>query len=75
MTEFLRMSGIYWGTTCLDIIGQLEKLDKMTIIEFVKKCQCPVNGGVSACEGHDPHVLYTLSAVQVRILFKFKILR
>lgn len=65
MTEFLRMSGIYWGSTCLDIMGQLEKLDKESIIAFVKKCQCPKVGGISACDGHDPHMLYTLSAIQV----------
>ena len=68
MTEFLRMSGIYWGSTCLDIMGQLDKLDKKSIIEFVKKCQCSVTGGISACDGHDPHMLYTLSAIQVRAL-------
>lgn len=65
MTEFLRMSGIYWGATALDILGQLDRLDKQSIIDFIKKCQCPVSGGISACEGHDPHLLYTLSAVQV----------
>lgn len=64
MTEFLRMSGIYWGSTCLDIMGQLDKLDKQSIIEFIKKCQSPC-GGISACDGHDPHLLYTLSAIQV----------
>lgn len=67
MTEFLRMSGIYWGTTCLDIMGQLDKLDKKSIIDFIKKCQSPATGGggISACDGHDPHILYTLSAIQV----------
>lgn len=65
MTEFLRMSGIYWGATCLDIMGQLDKIDKKSIIEFIKKCQCQVSGGISACDGHDPHLLYTLSAIQV----------
>lgn len=65
MTEFLRMSGIYWGATCLDIMGQLEQLDKKSIIEFIKKCQCQQSGGISACDGHDAHILYTLSAIQV----------
>lgn len=65
MTEFLRMSGIYWGATCLDIMGQLDKLDKKSIIEFIKNCQCLESGGISACDGHDPHLLYTLSAIQV----------
>lgn len=69
MTEFLRMSGIYWGVTALDIMGQLPKVDKFSIIEFIKKCQCPVSGGISACEGHDPHILYTLSAVQILCIY------
>lgn len=67
MTEFLRMSGIYWGVTALDLMDNVEKLDKASIIDFIKKCQCPVSGGISPCEGHDPHILYTLSAIQVGI--------
>lgn len=65
MTEFLRMSGIYWGVTALDIMNKLDKIDKTSILDFIRKCQCPLTGGISACEGHDPHILYTLSAVQV----------
>lgn len=71
MTEFLRMSGIYWGTTCLDIMGQLDKLDKQSILDFIKNCQCTSSGGISACEGHDPHILYTLSAIQVRNHYRY----
>lgn len=69
MTEFLRMSGIYWGATCLDIMGHLDKLDKQSIIDFIKQCQCPESGGISACDGHDPHLLYTLSAVQILCIY------
>lgn len=65
MTEFLRMSGIYWGVTALDLTDHLDKIDQDSIVEFIKKCQCPVSGGISPCDGHDPHILYTLSAVQV----------
>lgn len=71
MTEFLRMSGIYWGVTALDLMDHLDKIDQESIVEFIKKCQCPVSGGISPCEGHDPHILYTLSAVQVKALFYF----
>lgn len=67
MTEFLRMSGIYWGVTALDLMDDVSKLDRASIVEFIKKCQCPISGGVSPCENHDPHILYTLSAVQVII--------
>lgn len=46
-------------------MDRLDRLDKLSIIEFIKSCQCPKSGGISACIGHDPHILYTLSAVQV----------
>lgn len=69
MTEFLRMSGIYWGVTALDTLQHLEKLNRAEILEFIKKCQCPQTGGISACGQHDPHILYTLSAVQVLCIY------
>ena len=39
-------------------------MDKDEVIEFVKSCQHD-NGGFSASHNHDPHLLYTLSAIQV----------
>lgn len=69
MTEFLRMSGIYWGVTALDTLGSLEKLDRQEIIDFIRKCQCPQTGGIAACVQHDPHILYTLSAVQILCIY------
>lgn len=68
MTEFLRMSGIYWGVTAIDLLERLEDFNKDELITFVKQCQCSVAGGISPCEGHDPHLLYTLSAVQVQYM-------
>lgn len=65
MTEFLRMSGIYWGVTALDLMGHADKIDQKSIVDFIKKCQCAITGGISPCEFHDPHILYTLSAIQV----------
>lgn len=35
------------------------------MLEFIKKCQDPESGGIRASIGHDPHILYTLSAVQI----------
>uniref|UniRef100_A0A8D8MXD9 Geranylgeranyl transferase type-2 subunit beta n=2 Tax=Culex pipiens TaxID=7175 RepID=A0A8D8MXD9_CULPI len=69
MTEFLRMSGIYWGVTGLDLMRQLGRLNRDEIVDFIRKCHCPVSGGVAACEGHDPHILYTLSAVQILCIY------
>jgi geranylgeranyl transferase type-2 subunit beta len=66
MTEYLRMSGIYWGLTALDLLDSLGRMSCRDVLEFVKSCQHPC-GGFGAAPRHDPHILYTLSAVQVRV--------
>ncbi|XP_043942769.1 geranylgeranyl transferase type-2 subunit beta [Protopterus annectens] len=68
MSEYLRMSGVYWGLTVMDLMGQLHRMNKDEILEFVKPCQHEC-GGISASIGHDPHLLYTLSAVQILTLY------
>ena len=64
MSEYLRMSGVYWGLTVMDLMGQLHRMNREEILVFIKSCQHE-RGGISASIGHDPHLLYTLSAVQV----------
>nr|AAH57661.1 Rabggtb protein [Mus musculus] len=64
MSEYLRMSGVYWGLTVMDLMGQLHRMNREEILVFIKSCQHEC-GGISASIGHDPHLLYTLSAVQV----------
>lgn len=64
-TEFLRVSGVYWGLTAMDLMGQLHRMNKTEVLEFVKSCQHP-SGGFSPTPYHDPHLLYSLSAIQVR---------
>ncbi|KTG06043.1 hypothetical protein cypCar_00003481 [Cyprinus carpio] len=68
LSEYLRMSGIYWGLTVMDLMGQLSRMNREEIIEFIKSCQHDC-GGISASIGHDPHLLYTLSAVQILSLY------
>lgn len=65
MTDYLRMSGIYWGLTALDLMDNTSALPKDGIIEFIVQCQDAESGGISASINHDPHLLHTLSAVQV----------
>ncbi|NXC45275.1 PGTB2 transferase, partial [Penelope pileata] len=69
MSEYLRMSGVYWGLTAMDLMGQLHRMNKEEILTFIKSCQHEC-GGISASIGHDPHLLYTLSAVQILILYE-----
>ena len=68
LTEHLRMSGVYWGLTGMDLMGKLGAMDGDAIVDWVMRCRHPC-GGFGPNEGHDPHVLYTLSAVQVLALY------
>ncbi len=64
VSDYLRMSGLYWSQTFLDLVNSIEKLDRAEVIAFVKRNQHE-SGGFGPCDGHEPHLLYTLSALQV----------
>ncbi|XP_019464761.1 PREDICTED: geranylgeranyl transferase type-2 subunit beta 1-like [Lupinus angustifolius] len=66
--EHLRMNGAYWGLTALDLMGKLDSVDVDEVVSWVLSCQHE-SGGFGGNIGHDPHLLYTLSAVQVLALF------
>lgn len=73
VTEHLRMSGIYWALTALDLFildgdqqqQQAAMMDREKVVQFVLQCHDERSGGFSGNTAHDPHLLYTLSAVQV----------
>ncbi|KAJ5553114.1 beta subunit of rab geranylgeranyltransferase [Penicillium frequentans] len=67
LTEHLRLNGVYWGLTALHILGHPEALSRDETIEFVLSCQKD-NGGFGAAPGHDAHMLYTVSAVQILVM-------
>lgn len=67
-TEHFRLSGVYWGATALYLMGRLDALDSSAIVDWVMSCQHPC-GGFGGSERHDPHLLYTLSAVQILALY------
>lgn len=60
------MSGIYWGLTALHLLGHPEALPRQGVLDFVFSCLHD-NGGFGAAPGHDPHMLYTVSAVQILV--------
>ncbi|CAI9266324.1 unnamed protein product [Lactuca saligna] len=68
LTEHLRINGAYWGLTTLDILGNLKAVEQETVISWVMSCQHE-SGGFGGNIGHDPHLLYTLSAIQILSLF------
>jgi geranylgeranyl transferase type-2 subunit beta len=68
MSDFLRMSGIYWSITFLDLSNSIERLNQTEIVDFIKENQ-DESGGFSPSNGHEPHLLYTLSAIQTLITY------
>ncbi|KAG5040939.1 hypothetical protein JHK82_013048 [Glycine max] len=66
--EHLRMNGAYWGLTTLDLLGKLHTVDVDEVVSWLMSCQHD-SGGFGGNVEHDPHILYTLSAVQVLSLF------
>jgi hypothetical protein len=64
LTEHLRLNGLYWGLTALHLLGHPEALPRGELIEFVFSC-LHEDGGFGAAPGHDAHMLYTVSGVQI----------
>lgn len=50
--------------TALHLLGHPEGLPREATIDFVISCQHE-NGGFGAAPGHDAHMLYTVSAIQI----------
>jgi len=64
LTEHLRLSGLYWGLTALHLLGHPDALPCDGVLDFVISCLHD-NGGFGAAPGHDAHMLYTVSGVQI----------
>ncbi|RYP90122.1 hypothetical protein DL770_003744 [Monosporascus sp. CRB-9-2] len=67
LTEHLRLNGLYWGLTALHLLRRPDALPRDETIDFVISCQHD-SGGFGAAPGHDAHMLYTVSAVQILAL-------
>lgn len=66
-TEHLRMSGVYWGVMAMELIAAGEEMGKDEICDWVMTCY-NADGGFGGSPGHDSHILYTLSALQLLAL-------
>jgi prenyltransferase beta subunit len=67
-TEHLRVSGAYWGIMAMDLMHSVHLMDKAAILDWLMSCQHK-DGGFGGNVHHDPHMLYTLSAVQILAIF------
>ncbi|KAF2071018.1 hypothetical protein CYY_007661 [Polysphondylium violaceum] len=68
VTEHLRMNGLYWGLTALNLMNSIDKMNKQELIDWLLSCQKP-NGGFGGNTHHDDHLLSTLSAIQILVQF------
>lgn len=66
LTEHLRLNGLYWGLTALDLMNNLDALPRQDVIDYVASLQHD-NGGFGGDVHHDAHITHTLSAIQILI--------
>lgn len=66
LTEHLRVNGLYWGLTALDLMNHKDVLPREDVIQYLLSVQHP-NGAFGGHHGHDPHILYTHSAIQILV--------
>ncbi|KAJ3411923.1 hypothetical protein HDV05_001504 [Chytridiales sp. JEL 0842] len=64
LSSHLKLNGVYWALTSLCLLGKPDALPKEDVISYVLSCHHP-NGGFGGDKDHDPHLLYTLSAIQI----------
>jgi geranylgeranyl transferase type-2 subunit beta len=66
--EHLKLSAVYWARCALGIAGAGGALDACDVVALVRSCACARTGGYGGAPGHDAHLLYTLSALQLLAL-------
>jgi len=65
VTEHLRLSGVYWAMSALEVWGAGDEYDKGAVADWVMQCYNDDDGSFGGNVGHDGHMLYTLSGVQL----------
>jgi len=63
VSQYIRMSGVYWGMTAMAMLGQDLKLEMNSdaLVEWVLECQDGETGGFGGNKAHDTHILYSLA--------------
>lgn len=69
MAEHLKMNALYWGLSALQLVHRAQDFKREDIVEFILSCYDSCTGGFGAAPKHDPHLLSTLSALQVLKLY------
>eukprot|EP00768_Dysnectes_brevis_P004355 gnl/Dysnectes_brevis/3129_a3894_600.p1 GENE.gnl/Dysnectes_brevis/3129_a3894_600~~gnl/Dysnectes_brevis/3129_a3894_600.p1 ORF type:complete len:345 (-),score=87.02 gnl/Dysnectes_brevis/3129_a3894_600:114-1148(-) len=69
-SEYVKLSGIYWTISAADLLDRLDDFPSKPdeLFSFVMEClqyTSPTSAGFGGSPKHDPHLLYTLSALQI----------
>ena len=67
MTLPIRTNNYYWGLCALYLFGQIDRINRDEVIDYLLQCQKP-DGGFSGNVGHDASIHTTLSAIQSLII-------
>ncbi|KAK2964908.1 putative Geranylgeranyl transferase type-2 subunit beta 2 [Blattamonas nauphoetae] len=71
LAEHLKMNGLYWALSALDLLDALPQDEQRDFIrEFVFSCFND-DGGFGGAKNHDSHILTTCSAVQISAILGF----
>ena len=66
------MSGVYWSLATMSLLhpraSMNTQMDSPSILTWLWTCYDPNAGGFGGNAGHDAHLLYTLSALQILAL-------
>lgn len=68
-TDHKRLSGVYWALSSLSLLGSLDALPQARIMEYVMSCYHADVGAFAGNTDQDPHLLYTVSGVQILAMY------
>ncbi|KAL7672944.1 hypothetical protein ACOME3_007820 [Neoechinorhynchus agilis] len=72
MSDYLLVSGLYWSTVALSLVGHLDHKRCRDTIQFVHSCYDEDKGAFKPCPSgdYDVHLLFTLSAIQTLMMLE-----
>lgn len=68
-TDHKRLSGVYWAVSSLYLMKQLDSLPRERILTYVMSCYDAALGAFGGNTDQDPHLLYTVSGVQILAIY------
>lgn len=68
-TDHKRLSGVYWAISSLSLLQRLDDLPQQRILDYVMTCYNSERAAFAGNTDQDPHLLYTLSGIQILAIY------